>query len=96
MGVKTLANIDFNSIAAFTFAAFLLYIIARLLLVPVKLIIRLIGSALVGGVLLIIFNLLGSLWGIKIGINIITALVVGFLGIPGLVMIIIVQKILGG
>lgn len=90
-----MANIDINSIAAFVFAAFVLYIIARLLLFPVKLIIKLIGNALVGGVLLIIFNLLGSLWGMKIGINVITALVVGFLGIPGLIMIIILQKILG-
>ncbi len=87
--------IDFNVLIAFVFAALLLYIIARLLLVPIRLIVKLIGNVFIGGVLLVLFNLVGSLFGLNVGINVITALVVGFLGVPGLVMLILIQGILG-
>ncbi len=87
--------IDFNSILAFAFAALLLYVILRILLVPFKLIIKLVLNALVGGVLLIIFNFVGAPLGLHVGINVITALVVGFLGIPGLILLILIQLILG-
>ncbi|UNC93736.1 pro-sigmaK processing inhibitor BofA family protein [Candidatus Contubernalis alkalaceticus] len=80
---------------AFAFAALLLYLVARLLLVPFKLIVKLVLNALIGGVLLVFFNLIGSPLGFSVGINIITALVVGFLGIPGLILLIIIQFILG-
>ena len=88
-------TLDFNSVLAFAFAAILLYLIARILLVPFKLIIKLVINALIGGVLLIIFNLLGAPLGLHVGINVITALVVGFLGIPGLILLILIQLILG-
>lgn len=87
--------LDFNSILAFAFAALLLYLIARILLVPFKLIIKLVINALVGGVLLVIFNFVGAPLGLNVGINVITALVVGFLGIPGLILLILIQLILG-
>ncbi|WP_241421919.1 pro-sigmaK processing inhibitor BofA family protein [Candidatus Contubernalis alkaliaceticus] len=87
--------LDFNSVMAFAFAALLLYLVARLLLVPFKLIVKLVLNALIGGVLLVFFNLIGSPLGFSVGINIITALVVGFLGIPGLILLIIIQFILG-
>lgn len=88
-------TLDFNSVLAFAFAALLLYLIARILLVPFKLIIKLVVNALIGGVLLVIFNLVGSPLGLNVGINVITALVVGFLGIPGLILLILIQIILG-
>ncbi len=87
--------LDFNSVMAFAFAALLVYLIARILLVPFKLIVKLVLNALIGGVLLVFFNLIGSPLGFSVGINIITALVVGFLGIPGLILLIIIQIILG-
>ncbi len=87
--------IDFNVLIAFVFAALLLYVIARLLLVPIRLIVKLIGNVFIGGFLLVLFNLVGSLFGLNVGINVITALVVGFLGVPGLVMLIFIQGILG-
>ena len=87
--------IDLNALTAFAFAALLLYVIARLLLVPIRLIVKLMGNVFVGGILLVIFNVVGSFIGLTLGINLITALVVGFLGVPGLVMLIIVQGMLG-
>ncbi len=87
--------IDINALIAFAFAALLLYVIARLLLVPIRLIVKLMGNVFVGGILLVVFNVVGSIIGLTLGINLITALVVGFLGVPGLVMLIIVQGMLG-
>ena len=91
--MPSLQVIDLNVLVAFVFAALLLYVLARVLLVPIKIIIRLMGNVFVGGVLLVVFNILGSFFGLSVGINMITALVVGFLGVPGLVMLIILQGI---
>ncbi len=87
--------LDFNSVMAFAFAALLLYLIARILLVPFKLIVKLVINALIGGVLLVLFNLIGSPLGLSVGINVVTASIVGFLGIPGLILLILIQFILG-
>lgn len=87
--------LDFNSVMAFAFAALLVYLIARILLVPFKLIVKLVLNALIGGVLLVLFNLIGSPLGLSVGINVVTASIVGFLGIPGLILLILIQFILG-
>lgn len=87
--------LDFNSVMAFAFAALLVYLIARILLVPFKLIVKLVLNALIGGVLLVFFNLIGSPLGLSVGINVVTASIVGFLGIPGLILLILIQFILG-
>lgn len=88
-------GLDYNTIIAFAFAALLIYVIGRLLVVPVKMMVKLLGNVLVGGLLLLIFNFLGSPLGINLGVNIITALTVGLLGIPGLAMLVFIQRILG-
>ncbi|RQD73252.1 MAG: pro-sigmaK processing inhibitor BofA [Candidatus Syntrophonatronum acetioxidans] len=88
-------GLDYNALAAFAFAVLLIYLIGRLLVVPVKMIAKLLGNALAGGLLLLVFNLIGSPLGINLGVNIITALIVGMLGIPGLVMLVLIQRILG-
>lgn len=83
------ANI--NIIIAYAFGLFLLYLIARLLLVPLKIILRLLYNGLIGGVVLYLVNLIGGWFGLYIAINPITALVAGFLGVPGVILLILLQ-----
>jgi len=47
-----------------------------------------------GAVLILIFNLAGSLFGAVIGVNAFTVLVVGYLGLPGLAMLVLLQQML--
>jgi len=64
-----------------------LYILVRTVVVPV----RALGSAayhlLVGGAMLWIVNLVGSLAGFHLALNPVSALLAGYLGIPGLVLL---------
>ena len=64
-----------------------LFIIGKIFVLPIKFILKLIGNSIIGGILIFIVNLVGSLFGFHIGLNIITAIVTGILGIPGVVLL---------
>ena len=81
-------------ILAFAFGLFLLYLIGMLLVIPIKLIFRLIANGIMGGILLLIVNLIGGFIGLSLIINPITAIIAGILGIPGVVLLLIIQNIL--
>ncbi|NLP17496.1 MAG: pro-sigmaK processing inhibitor BofA [Firmicutes bacterium] len=81
-------------IIAYGFGLFLLYLIARLLLVPVRILVRLLYNGVIGGVLLWLVNLVGGFFSIMIPINPITALTAGFLGVPGIVLLLLLQYLL--
>ena len=64
-----------------------LFIILKILTLPMKLIIKFVINAIIGGV--IIYGL--SLFGVGIVINWITALIVGILGVPGVAIVALLQ-----
>lgn len=66
-----------------------LYVIVKVFSWPIKILFKLIMNAVLGVVLLVIVNLIGSYFGFSIGINAVTALIAGFLGIPGVIFLII-------
>ena len=68
-----------------------LFTLGKLLLWPVKLIMKLLINGVVGGILLLIVNLIGGLIGLEIKINIINSLIAGIFGVPGVIFIIIWQ-----
>ncbi|MGE5577677.1 MAG: pro-sigmaK processing inhibitor BofA family protein [Syntrophothermus sp.] len=78
-------------IVAFIFGLVLLYFLARILFLPLRIIATLLYNALLGGVLLWVTNLLGHYVALNIPINPITALVAGFLGVPGVILLIALQ-----
>ncbi len=63
------------------------YIMGRFLLVPLKWMLRGLISSLLGGAALMLINTVFSPLGVLIPINIITAVFVGVLGVPGLIML---------
>lgn len=85
---------ELGVVLAFLFGLFLLYILGMLLVVPIKLLIKLIVNGILGGVLLLIVNLIGSFLGFSIVINPLTAVIAGIFGIPGVVLLIVLQYIL--
>ncbi|HHU79474.1 MAG TPA: pro-sigmaK processing inhibitor BofA [Clostridiales bacterium] len=86
-------DIPLDIILAYALGLVLLYLAGWLLLVPLKLLFRFIINGIIGGVVLWLLNLIGGLIGISIAINPVTALMVGFLGIPGLVLILLIQYV---
>jgi len=87
-------DISLDIILAYFLGLVLLYLIGWLLLVPLKLILRFLLNAVLGGIALWLLNLVGGLIGITVAINPITALTVGFLGIPGLILILLLQYVI--
>jgi len=80
---------DWNVIIAFTFGILLIYLIGRVFLMPIKLILKLLFNAIVGGIMLLIVNYIGGYFSFSIAINPITALIAGFLGLPGVALLIL-------
>lgn len=80
-----------NVILAYAFGILLIYLVGRMLLMPLKLIFRLIYNGAVGGLMLWLLNLAGAYIDFHIAINPATALIAGFLGIPGVILLILLK-----
>jgi inhibitor of the pro-sigma K processing machinery len=70
-------------IAAYAVGILLILLFGRILVIPLKLVLNLIYNGLIGGLALWLINLIGSHFGFVLPINVWTALIVGFLGLPG-------------
>ncbi len=71
-----------NTIITYLACIFFLFIIGRIFILPLKSILKLIGNSILGGILIFIINLIGSIFNFHIGLNVGTAIIVGILGIP--------------
>ncbi|NLZ38015.1 MAG: pro-sigmaK processing inhibitor BofA [Firmicutes bacterium] len=88
-------QLELNTIVAAIFAIFALYYLLKMLAAPARILLRVLLTGAVGAVILFVFNLVGGLLQINLGINVITALLVGYMGLPGLALLVVVQKLLG-
>lgn len=71
--------------------AIAIFVIGKILLFPIKKILKLVFNTIIGGAIIYIINLIGISFGFHIGLNIITSLVVGILGIPGAILLTILS-----
>ncbi len=62
----------------------LLALLLRIMTLPIKLLYKLILNTLCGYACLILINLFSFLTGAVFSLNIVTAVIVGFLGLPGI------------
>jgi inhibitor of the pro-sigma K processing machinery len=83
-----------NLIASYAVGLVLLFFLIRIFYTPIRFALKLIANAVGGGIFLLFVNLVGGLVNVQIGINAYTALVVGFLGIPGAALMLILQVVL--
>ncbi|MBQ6692823.1 MAG: pro-sigmaK processing inhibitor BofA family protein [Clostridia bacterium] len=83
-----------KTIVAFAVGLLILWILCKILSFPVKVIGKLIVNALVGAVVLFLFNLIGGFFGLSIPINALSAIITGILGVPGVILLLIFQMIL--
>lgn len=78
---------DSMTIAAYSTGLILAYLLCLVFIKPLRRLIRLAVSGVIGGIMLAAVNLAGGFLGIQIAINPLTALLGGILGIPGTVLI---------
>lgn len=71
-------------------AILVLFVVLKILSLPMKIIIKFIINAIVGGIVIIIINL----FGVGLELTWLTAAIVGFLGVPGVIIVAIMQFLL--
>ena len=80
-----------ESILAIVVPVVLAILALKLLLTPMKIIWKLALNSLSGFICLWLLNLVSGITGIVFEIHLLTTLIVGFLGIPGIVLLVIVH-----
>ena len=87
-------EMDLNIVTYLACICFI-FIIGRIFIVPLKKIFKLIMNSIIGGFVIYVINLIGANFGFHIGLNIINSLIIGLLGLPGLICLIIVKLLIG-
>ncbi|MFY9214774.1 MAG: pro-sigmaK processing inhibitor BofA family protein [Tissierellaceae bacterium] len=83
-----------SNIMAYIIGLVILYIVGMILVIPIRILTKLLINGLIGGLVLFLFNLFGGLVGLSIVINPLNAIIVGILGVPGVVLLLILQALL--
>lgn len=61
---------------------------------PIRMIAKIVLNSAIGGIFIAVFNFISQLFGIFIGVNVLTALTVGILGIPGFLMLLMFRIVM--
>ena len=72
-----------------------LFIFGRVFIVPISKVVKLVLNSILGGLLIFVINLIGANFGFHIGLNFFTSILVGLLGLPGAICIVIIKILLG-
>lgn len=72
-----------------------IFIFGRIFIVPIKKILKIIFNSILGGISIYIINFIGANFGFHIGLNFFTSILLGLLGLPGAVCLIIVKLLIG-
>lgn len=70
----------------------LMLLTAKFLAVSMKIIFKLLVNSLIGIGLLLVFNLLAGLFSVSIEFNFVNALVAGYLGFPGIIILLLLGR----
>ncbi len=85
---------DINIITYLACICFI-FIFGRIFIVPLKKILKLVLNSVFGGLVIFIINLIGANFGFHIGLNFFTSILIGLLGLPGVVCLIVVKLLIG-
>ncbi len=84
-------GLDIGIFLTYVGAILLILIFGRIFVWPMKVVLKLALNSLIGGAAILLVNALGAQWDIFIPLNILNALIVGVLGLPGAVLLLILQ-----
>ena len=82
-----------EKIAIGLLCAFVLLGVVQLFSTPLRLALKVLLNTLLGFAALFLTNLAGSAAGLTLGMNLLNALVIGVLGIPGLVLLVLLRVV---
>ena len=82
-----------EKIAIGLLCAFVLLGVVQLFSTPLRLALKVLLNTLLGFAALFLTNLAGGLTGFTLGMNLLNALVIGVLGVPGLVLLVLLRVV---
>ena len=85
---------DINIITYLACICFI-FIFGRIFIIHIKKILKLVLNSILGGVVIFIINVIGNNFGFHIGLNFFTSILIGLLGLPGVVCLIVVKLLIG-
>ncbi|MBP1760929.1 MAG: hypothetical protein H6Q64_471 [Firmicutes bacterium] len=83
-----------NLVMAILFLLVIIFIIAKLIMQPLKLVWKLVINSIIGLVLLMLANYIGAYFDFSLPLNVLTVLIAGFLGVPGILLLICFQLLI--
>lgn len=83
-----------QKVIAAILAGFFLIALLRVFSTPLRLALKLLANTLLGFLALWVVTLTSAFTGIALGLNLLNALVIGILGLPGFVLLLLVQWVL--
>lgn len=84
-----------QNIITFLACVCFLFLIGRVFALPVKKVLKLVFNSILGGGLIYVINIIGSSFGFHIGLNLVTSITVGILGMPGAIALILIKLLIG-
>ena len=85
---------DAGTIILYVIGLFFLYLLCWIFIKPIKWLLKLGGSCVLGGLGIGLFNLFFSGVGWQLAINPLTAMTTGVLGVPGLILLGVFSRLL--
>lgn len=87
------AGVDLSAVLAYTVGLIVLYLLFRLLWLPAKLLLRGLYSVCLGTLAILAFNAFGRHLGLYVPVNPLSVLSAGFLGLPGIGLILALRSL---
>lgn len=87
-------SMDTNIITYLACICFL-FLFGRIFIIPLKKILKLVLNSILGGIVIYAINLIGATFQFHIGLNFFTSILIGLLGLPGAVCLIVVKLLIG-
>ena len=87
-------RIPWELVLAFGVGLALMAVISYLMLVPRRFLWRLLAGGVLGALVLVVINFFGGMVGFSIALNPFTAMAVGFLGLPGVGLLVALNLLL--
>jgi inhibitor of the pro-sigma K processing machinery len=69
----------------------LLFLVLKIFTAPIRILFKLALNTILGFFALILINFFGSMIGVTIGVNLVNALVIGCLGVPGVGLLLLLK-----
>ena len=84
-------GISFVSVVGYILGILIVCVVSGIFLKPIKFVLKLILNSVAGIAIIAVINLIGAGAGIHIGLNPVTAILVGVLGVPGVILTLLLQ-----